>query len=113
MKPDISNYIEEREIPFSEGDVFILYSDGITEARNMQRVYGDFYSLSRLKKAVISADCKNAVDVYVSITKDFSRYLGADESQNDDVTLVCGSLTDSKDAQALPNIVYQEGNWTW
>lgn len=59
MRSDISEYTKERIIPFDPGDVFILYSDGITEAVTTIGGRRTTYGFSRLKKAIENTSVKN------------------------------------------------------
>lgn len=113
MKPDITKYIEEREIPFSEWDVFILYSDGIIESRNIQDHQWEVYGLKRLKRTIQNTDSSDPVKVFQEISKDVSKHLGEHELQHDDITLVCGSLSMFDRTARDVSISFKEGYWSW
>jgi serine phosphatase RsbU (regulator of sigma subunit) len=49
MVPDNSKLIKETEIPFQKDDIIILYTDGLTEGRNMK---GEMYTMENLIKAI-------------------------------------------------------------
>jgi serine phosphatase RsbU (regulator of sigma subunit) len=79
--PDI--YVEEETITLAPGDALILYTDGITEARSEQDMFGD----TRLK-AVIEANAQApAVEIAQAIFEAVSRFAG-NTPQADDMTLV-------------------------
>lgn len=84
MFEDISNYLEEKTIVLNSGDRILLYTDGITEARNVSQ---EFFGLSRLaelfKKNSIFP-LKEAVDNINSDLKAFT----INQAQEDDITLV-------------------------
>lgn len=85
MVPDNSKLIKELELPLEVGDVVILYTDGITEGRNMS---GDMYKLDRLVKAVELYAAQYSSDGIVNhVSQDYSRFV-EDHIQDDDVTLI-------------------------
>ncbi|MGE5567505.1 MAG: SpoIIE family protein phosphatase [Rhodospirillales bacterium] len=80
--------LEEAEYPVKEhrleaGDKLLVYSDGITEARNLA---GEFFGLTRLKSIICSETGQSCGRVHAAIcaaVEDFTR--GA--AQNDDMSL--------------------------
>ncbi len=85
MVADNSKIIKERDLALQKDDVIVLYTDGITEARNMN---GEMFGLDRLKEMVLLyAGNNDAVTIIQNIAKDFSKYV-EEHVQDDDVTLV-------------------------
>ncbi len=85
MVPDNSKLIKEVEVPLEIGDVIVLYSDGITEARNMT---GEMYSLERLKVAVERFATQYQADGIMNhVAQDFSHFVG-NHVQEDDISLI-------------------------
>ena len=85
MVADNSKLVKEEEISLEEGDVIILYSDGLTEGRNMQ---GEMYSLERLITAVERYAAEYGPDGIVNyVGRDYSRFV-EEHVQDDDVTLM-------------------------
>lgn len=85
MVPDNSKVIKEREIILEDGDFVILYTDGITEARNSAE---ELYGLERLKAAVKEyASQYSAEGVNYHIAKDVTTFMGT-HKQDDDMTLI-------------------------
>jgi len=83
MVPDNSKVISEKSIEIADGDFIILYSDGITEARNVD---GELYSLERLKKAILEfAPQYSAEGLHYHLASDVSNYMS---QQDDDMTLI-------------------------
>ncbi len=85
MVPDNSKIIKENEIKLDIGDLVILYSDGIIEARNDN---GELYGLDNLVKSVK----KNAIEhtaeaVNYRIATDVTEFMGS-HKQDDDMTLI-------------------------
>ena len=82
--PDIANFLEEHELSLNAGDKIVLYTDGITEAHNIQE---EMYGLERLMGAVKKHGYKSAAELIVSIKGDVYDFIGSRE-QYDDITLV-------------------------
>ena len=93
MIPDISNIINEKPIEFEEDDVILLYSDGITEARNKN---GEMYGLNRLVESLKKHGYRNTSEsVFDQLTKDFSAFVG-EYIQTDDITMIVTKNTGQK-----------------
>lgn len=85
MVPDNSKVIQEKELAVNDGDVVVLYTDGVTEARN---VAGELFGLERLKNLVIEYAAQYSADgVHYHIAKSVSEYMEG-HGQDDDVTLI-------------------------
>jgi len=85
MIPDVEKIAKESEIPLAIGDTIVLYTDGITEAKDSTGVMYGLDSLVRsLQRNAIKA---SAESVFEGITKDFSRFVG-EYVQNDDITMI-------------------------
>lgn len=85
MVPDNSKLIREQEINWNNGDFVIIYSDGITEARN---ALGELYGLERLRKAVVEYAAQysaEGVNHHIAMAvSDFCK----DHGQDDDMSLI-------------------------
>lgn len=77
---------EQEVIPLAPGDVFVLYTDGVTEARDDG---GEFYGVERLR-AVIGAAPDDVEGIGKTILADVKQF-GGERPQGDDLTLVCFS----------------------
>ena len=85
MLPDISKTAKEIEIPLEVGDMIVLYSDGITEAKNKA---GELFGVERIKTSFREyVEQYDASGVNYHISKDLADFVG-DESQLDDITLI-------------------------
>lgn len=74
---------EKRELPLGHGDTFLLYTDGITEARNAREYeFGTRRLLATVKNG--SSNPKELVNYVFNQVKSFS----SDADKRDDVTLV-------------------------
>ncbi|MFA5917466.1 MAG: SpoIIE family protein phosphatase [Candidatus Gracilibacteria bacterium] len=75
--------LEISSIKLTQGDIILLYTDGITEARNKK---GDFYGLEKLKES-FKANAHRKTDVlYESLQKDLIDYID-DAEIVDDITM--------------------------
>ena len=79
----ISEYKEERT-NLSPGDIFIAYSDGLTEARNEK---GDFYGEERLNDLFLRLKDHSAEEAGKFIKSEIDNFIGY-ARQNDDISLV-------------------------
>ncbi len=85
MIPDVSKIADEKPIPLEIGDCLILYTDGISEAKNQT---GEMYGLERLKNAVKINAYKPSVEaIFDGLTKDFSDFV-QEYVQIDDITMI-------------------------
>lgn len=74
-------------VRFAPGEAFAIYTDGIPEAFNSEKVmYGD----ERMRRAMSTA-CPCADEIVSAIVQDLGRFAGL-ASRSDDRTLVVGSL---------------------
>lgn len=76
--------IEEAEIELAPGDVFILYTDGITEANDEKH---RFFGEDRLQAILAENSDARAEEIAQAVTKALSRFTG-NEPQADDFSLV-------------------------
>lgn len=72
------------QVVLSCGDVVILYTDGLVEARDAN---GQNYGLNRLEEIVAANTCLDAVELREVILNDLFTFTGC-RQQRDDVTLV-------------------------
>ena len=84
VKMDITHLIGQQEIILEPGDGIVLYTDGITEARNIE---GEFYGVDQLSKIVSQHWHLPVTDIQQIVMKDLYRYIGS-EKLSDDATLV-------------------------
>jgi len=81
--PTFDDAIQEEVIPLGEGDVCVLYTDGVTEAR----CGDDEFGYERLMAAARSARGKNAAGIKDEILATVSRFT-EHRANDDDLTLV-------------------------
>jgi sigma-B regulation protein RsbU (phosphoserine phosphatase) len=78
----------ETVIPFLPGDCLLMYTDGVTEARNTA---SEFYGLDRLRAAVQNA--QTGVEALGTAVVADVRAFAGERPQADDLTLVCFGRT--------------------
>ena len=120
MIPDNSKIAKEMEIPLEVGDCLVLYTDGITEAKNQT---GEMYGLEKLTESLKKNGYKPSGDsIFDGLTKDFSRFVG-EYVQIDDITMIVikyvgpgvvtqkAKLTIAKDEAQDGQV--KKKNWDW
>lgn len=81
--------VAEAQVKLQPGDVLVLYTDGIIEARSMS---GEFYGVERLH-AVLERSGGSARQVLEAVLKDLDHFV-EDAPQADDQTVVCLAVGD-------------------
>ncbi|WP_244241908.1 GAF domain-containing SpoIIE family protein phosphatase [Leptospira kanakyensis] len=84
IQPDISRFRNESKLRFDSGDTILLYTDGVTEARNAEETE---FSEPKLKSSFlswISLEPKNILEKIYSELKEFVK----EQEQHDDITMV-------------------------
>jgi serine phosphatase RsbU (regulator of sigma subunit) len=84
MMPDIGQFLEDKSIVMNSKDKVVLYTDGVTEARNPSE---EFFGLPRLIEAVSVHGSEPAKELLCSIKDEVYTFIGTRE-QYDDITLV-------------------------
>lgn len=84
LEKDISKFIEEAELVLEPGDGVVLYTDGLTEARNEQK---EIYSVERLCKTVSANWHLPATAIQQAVISDLYQFIGK-QKLVDDVTLL-------------------------
>lgn len=100
MVPDNSKLIKEIDISLNDGDYLVLFSDGITEAKNKE---GEMFGLERLRRSVEEYASRYSADgVNYHIAQDLTAFMGG-SPQEDDITLIVikrdASFTDASDGE--------------
>ncbi len=75
---------EEVVVALEPGDLVLLYTDGVTEARNPA---GEWYGVERLRAAVREAPA--TVEGLGAAVLENVRRFAAERPQSDDLTIVC------------------------
>jgi len=84
LEADISSFISQHEIKLETGDGVVLYTDGVTEAENMDN---EFYGVERLCEVVSKNWQHPALAIKDAIIDDLTRHIG-EQTLYDDITLL-------------------------
>ncbi|MBU0727705.1 PP2C family protein-serine/threonine phosphatase [Patescibacteria group bacterium] len=85
MIPDVNQIAQEKEIPLEIGDSVVLYTDGITEAKNNT---GEMYGVEGLLESLKKHGYRpSAESIFDNLTRDFSNFVG-EYVQVDDITMI-------------------------
>jgi serine phosphatase RsbU (regulator of sigma subunit) len=84
MVADISQFLEDKSITLDHNDKIVLYTDGVTEARNPQE---QMFGLPRLVDIVSKNTNKPATELMNTVKDEVYSFIGTRE-QYDDITLV-------------------------
>ncbi len=87
MVRDSSKVLIEQQILFDRGDIIILYTDGITEARYRSEQNWLLFGIDRIVESVVKVPVKTAENIFRQITIDLSAFMGYKHKQFDDITL--------------------------
>jgi serine phosphatase RsbU (regulator of sigma subunit) len=77
---DYCRLVETREINYEQGDIMLLYTDGITEAKNQR---GDEFGYDRLADALREVTSKNAAEIEGHIIQKLYEFSGSNEIDDD------------------------------
>jgi len=84
MIEEIGEYLEEKEIGLEEGDRILVYTDGVTEARNPDE---EMFGLERLRVAFKRSGELPVEEMVKEVHGDIGRFISS-RPQYDDITLV-------------------------
>ena len=91
-----SERLEEVTINLNEGDVFLIYTDGITEAKNR---HDEQYGLKRLnefmKKELVNGSIKHISDFSKALVTELDDFTGFLKN-SDDISFIVAKCTDKK-----------------
>lgn len=87
MIKDSTKILKEQQIAFIPGDIIILYTDGISEARYRSEQNGILFSVDRIIESIIKLDVKTAENIFRKISIDLSSWMGYQCKQYDDISL--------------------------
>jgi len=86
------NAIERETLSLEPGDTFVLFSDGVSEAMNVD---GDFYGEERLLAALATSSGATAADAVTRLLDDV-RVFTAGAKQSDDITVLAARYAPQK-----------------
>ncbi|MBX9809751.1 serine/threonine-protein phosphatase [Candidatus Gracilibacteria bacterium] len=120
MVKDSTKILKEQQISFEPGDVIILYTDGISEARYRSEQNGILFSVDRIIESIIKLDVKTSENIFRKLTIDLSAWMGYQCKQYDDISLAVVEYNSDPDgaAQTILDIsthidVSNITEWNW
>ncbi|WP_333270006.1 MULTISPECIES: SpoIIE family protein phosphatase [unclassified Microcoleus] len=84
LDADIAEFVAETIVQLHSGDVVVLYTDGITEAENRDRV---LYSVERLIEVIQINWQRTATEIRLAVIDDVRSHIG-EQKVFDDITLL-------------------------
>jgi len=90
-----ADVLEEHTRPLHPGDVYVLYTDGITEAMDET---GDLFSDDALARVVASQHHLDAAGIRERVVRDVKRFVG-DAEPHDDMTMIVLKIDDVEAAR--------------
>lgn len=88
MTKNIFKIVKESQIAIEQGDIVVLYTDWITEARNTNKEDWLMLWIDKLVEIIEKSPFKTAQWVFNNITIELSRWMWYNCKQFDDITLV-------------------------
>lgn len=87
MMRDASKIYKEQQIRFEAGDIIILYTDGVTEARYRSEQNWLLFGIDKMVESILKVPEKSADNIFRQITVDLSAHMGYKHKQYDDISL--------------------------
>ena len=84
LEENIINFVAHTHLQLHPGDVVVLYTDGITEAENLERIH---YGLERLCHVVSQNWQRSAQEIRQIVIEDVQQHIGS-QKVYDDITLL-------------------------
>ncbi len=84
LEAEIADFVSQIQINLNPGDAVVLYTDGITEAEDINRVQ---YGIEKLCEVVRENRHKAAIEIRQAVIEDVRRHIGK-QKVFDDITLV-------------------------
>ena len=84
LDENIAEFFNQIKVPLNPGDVVVLYTDGITEAINLEK---EEYRLERLCEVIRQNWQKTAQEIREVVIDDVRQFIGEQEVY-DDITLL-------------------------
>ena len=82
---DYCNYIETNSISYNPGDLMVLYTDGITEAKSKK---GEEFGLERLKQTISDVLERDPQEMQSHLISSLYAYTGTEEIDDDYTTMI-------------------------
>jgi len=76
---EIADFVKQTSVPLNAGDVVVLYTDGITEAENIDK---QMYGLERLCEVIRHLWQQTAHEIQQAVIEDVRQFIGEQNSNN-------------------------------
>ena len=90
IEKKFADLLEERSLPVASGDLLVLFTDGITEAKNER---GDCFAKPRLSRLIEEHGHLPSDELRERIVRDVEAFVGPAD-QHDDMTMVVLKIED-------------------
>jgi two-component system, sensor histidine kinase ChiS len=84
LDEEIAEFVHQTQVPLNASDVVVLYTDGITEAENID---GQMYKLERLCEIIQQNWQQTALEIQQAVIDDVRQFIGK-QKVFDDITLL-------------------------
>lgn len=116
MTKNVSKILKETQISIERDDIIVLYTDGITEARNGKSESDLMLGIDRLVEIIENAPVKTAQGTFNTITIELSKFMGYGHRQFDDITLIAmhykgDRIIENNVSPDIPPQFITEWNW--
>jgi len=82
---DYENIVEGNTISYSSGDIMVLFTDGITEAKSQK---GDEFGLALLSRTITEVAIRGPREIQDHLIKKLYEYTGTEEIDDDYTVLI-------------------------
>jgi sigma-B regulation protein RsbU (phosphoserine phosphatase) len=81
---DVSLFLHDEDVQLESGDVILLYTDGVVEAKNREN---DMFGVARLQKDVVEIAAQTQNGYLNALVEDIEEFVSGAE-QHDDITML-------------------------
>ena len=81
------NLLSNKEVKLEKNDIFMMFTDGITEAKDENET---LFGVDRMKKILMKHSSKSSLTIYKTIMDDVAEFTKNDSKQKDDMTMIIG-----------------------
>lgn len=119
MARDISKILKEVQLVVEPGDIMVMYTDWITEARNSNKQSWDdvmMFGIDRLIESVEKSQVKSPISICNQITMDLSKFMWYNHKQFDDITLIVLKYKDPTENEIFVETEISKeylAEWNW
>ena len=82
---DYCNHVDTNTLSYTAGDIMVLYTDGITEAKNNK---GEEYGSERLLQSLLEAKAKTSKEIQEHLINKLYEFSGTKEINDDYTTMI-------------------------